>query len=72
MKAFQVQDFAALIGIDWADQKHDMCEFSMTNGDYQYQVVSSKPLALHDWAMSLKAKYPNQKIAVGCEQKKGL
>lgn len=71
MKAFQIEDFAALIGIDWADQKHDMCEFSMDEGSYQYQVVSNKSSALHDWAMCLKAKYPGQQIAVGCEQKKG-
>ena len=26
MKAPTIDDFAALIGIDWADQKHDICE----------------------------------------------
>jgi hypothetical protein len=26
MKAYNVDDFAALIGIDWADKKHDICE----------------------------------------------
>ena len=26
MKAFEVSDFAALVGIDWADRKHDICE----------------------------------------------
>ncbi len=26
MKASIVNDFAALIGIDWADKKHDVCE----------------------------------------------
>lgn len=26
MKAFAVEGFAALIGIDWADTKHDVCD----------------------------------------------
>jgi hypothetical protein len=28
MKDFSVDDFAALVGIDWADKKHDICEFT--------------------------------------------
>jgi hypothetical protein len=30
MKAYNVDDFAALIGIDWADKKHDICEHPET------------------------------------------
>jgi len=26
MKDFSVDDFAAIVGIDWADKKHDICE----------------------------------------------
>jgi len=71
MKAHYVNDFAALIGIDWADTKHDICEHPNNTDKYQYTIIKSKPEALHAWAISLKERYPNQKIAVACELKKG-
>ena len=71
MKAYNVNDFAALIGIDWADTKHDICEHPNNTEKYHYSIIKSKPEALHEWAMSLKLRYPNQQIAVACELKKG-
>ena len=71
MKAYKVNDFSALIGIDWADKKHDICEHPNDTEKYHYTIITSKPEALHEWAMSLKKRYPNQKIAVVCELKKG-
>jgi transposase len=71
MKAYNVNDFAALIGIDWADTKHDICEHPNHTEKYHYTIIKSKPEALHEWAMSLKQRYPNQQIAVACELKKG-
>jgi transposase len=71
MKAPVVKDFSALIGIDWADSKHDICEMPVGSSDYQLSVISSKPQALHDWALALKQRYPNQPVALACELKKG-
>ena len=71
MKVPVINDFAALIGIDWADKKHDVCEIPMDTNDIQFSVISSTPQALHDWAQTLKQRYPNQLIAVSCELKKG-
>jgi transposase len=71
MKAYNVNDFAALIGIDWADTKHDICEHPNHTEKYLYSIIKSKPEALHEWAMSIKQRYPNRKIAVVCELKKG-
>jgi len=71
MKVHNIDNFAVLIGIDWADQKHDVCEYSLDSGKYKYSIIKSTPEALHDWAMSLKKRYPNQQIAVACELKKG-
>ena len=47
MKGFSVDDFAALVGIDWADKKHDICELPTGTKDYQWSVISSKPDRLH-------------------------
>ena len=71
MKAPQINDFACLIGIDWADKKHDYCETDDHGKTHAYGVISSKPEAIHEWVMSLKKRYPNQKIAISCELKKG-
>lgn len=71
MKAFVVEDFAALIGIDWADTKHDVCEQSNSSLEHQYSVIKSKSEAIHEWAINLASRYPNQKVAVACELQKG-
>ena len=71
MKAPQINDFACLIGIDWADKKHDYCETDDHGKTHAYGIISSKPEAIHKWVMSLKKRYPNQKIAISCELKKG-
>jgi len=71
MKEPKVTDFAAIIGIDWADKKHDVCENPVGTTVFNYSIISNKPEALHDWAMSLKKRYPNQSIAVACELTKG-
>jgi transposase len=71
MKAYRVDNFAALIGIDWADTKHDVCENPTGSEKYHYAIIKSKPEALHNWAMDLKKRYPGQKIAIACELKKG-
>ena len=71
MKESQVADFSALIGIDWADKKHDICETSTTSKNYLYSVISSSPKSIHAWAMELKKRYPDKPIAVACELKKG-
>lgn len=71
MKAYNVDDFAVLIGIDWADKKHDICEHPNHTEIYNYSIIKHKPQALHEWAMTLKTRYPNKQIAVVCELKKG-
>lgn len=71
MKAPNVSDFSLLVGIDWADQKHDICEQSIDGKTRKLLVISSKPEAIDDWVISLKKRYPNKPVAVCCELKKG-
>lgn len=71
MKDLSVNQFAAVIGIDWADKKHDICILPAGSQAYQWSVVSSKPEDLHAWALSLEKRYPGKPIAVACELKKG-
>lgn len=71
MKAFNVSDFAALIGIDWADRKHDICEVNCQTNKQDFTIISSNPKAINAWANELKIKYNGQLVAVACELKKG-
>jgi len=71
MKAFNVSNFAALIGIDWADRKHDICEVNSQTNTPHFSVISSQPKAINTWANELKRKYNGQDVAVACELKKG-
>ena len=71
MKAFNPADFAALIAIDWADRKHDVCELEYQNNKPIFTVIPSKPEAINAWANALKQKYKGQLVAVACELKKG-
>lgn len=71
MKAFDISNFAALISIDWADQKHDICELNLQTNKQHFSIISAKPYAIDAWANALKEKYNGQPIAVACELKKG-
>jgi transposase len=71
MKESKVSDFSTLIGIDWADKKHDICERTLDHKGYQYSVISSSPKSIHVWAMDLKNRHPNKPVAVACELQKG-
>jgi len=71
MKVFNVSDFAALIGIDWADRKHDICEINQQTHHPKLYVISSQPNSINTWANELKSKYQGKLIAVACELKKG-
>ena len=62
--------FAACVGIDWADQKHDV-SVSVDSGDPVHQVIRHTPEDLTRWLGELHQQYPEGKIAVCLEQSKG-
>lgn len=71
MKAFQPTDFAVLIGIDWADRKHDICILNPDSESPEYQVIPATAQSIHNWAIQLKHLFPNRIVAIACELKKG-
>ena len=71
MKALCLEQYAAIVGIDWADQKHDLFEVCPTSQDTRSSVISSKPESIQEWSVDLQQRYPSQQIAVICELKKG-
>jgi len=62
--------FTAIIGIDWADKKHDICIQDMATGQRQIYQVPHKVDKIDKWARSLQRRYGGP-IAVALELSKG-
>lgn len=63
--------FAALIGLDWADSKHDVCLVDTATGAQESSVIKHTPEALAEWARALRQRFGGQQIAVCLEQSRG-
>lgn len=65
------QAYAAYIGIDWADQKHDICLQAVGTDAREFRVLAHRPESIEAWALSLKQRFQGQPIAVCLELTKG-
>jgi hypothetical protein len=43
-------DYAALVGIDWSDRKHDICLIDLTIGGREASIVCHSPKTIDEWA----------------------
>ena len=41
-----MEHFAAYLGIDWSDQKHDVCVVDLASGHKEKKVINHTPEAL--------------------------
>lgn len=64
-------EFAAYVGLDWADRKHDLCLQVGTTGARERLVLEHKPKAIHAWAEQLRKRFKGNKVAVCLELSKG-
>lgn len=64
-------EFSVVIGIDWSNQKHDICLWSVSSDKFEYDVVINKVETLESWIQSIHQRFPDQKIAISLEQKRG-
>lgn len=64
-------DFAALLGIDWSDRKHDLCLLDSATGKREARVLPHSPRAIEEWAAALRARYDGRQVAVCLEQSRG-
>jgi len=62
--------FTAIIGMDWADKKHDVCVQATESGQRQFYQVAHKAEKIDEWARSLYRRYGGP-IAVALELSKG-
>jgi hypothetical protein len=63
--------YVALVGIDWADAKHDFWPRVIGADPEAYGVLGHLPAASAPWARAVAARFPGSKIAVCLEQSPG-
>ena len=57
----QVTPFAALIGIDWSDRKHDVCLIDAASGHRELTIIAHTPETLNEWACAVRARFGGEK-----------
>lgn len=71
----QNQEYHAIIGLDWADKKHDVCLITLgPSGERvtEYAVVKHDPGEIHEWARGLQERFgQDARIAVALELERG-
>ena len=66
-----MDEFAAYIGIDWSDKKHDCCLIDAATGRKESSILKHSPEAIDKWVSGLRARFPRQKLALCLEQSRG-
>jgi hypothetical protein len=63
--------YAADLGIDWADAKHDVCLQIAGSDVIEHHVLPHTPEALNEWVAGLRQRFGAGPLAVCLEQSKG-
>lgn len=65
------ENYAALIGIDWASEKHDVWLRDAASGTESHRVIKHTPEALAEWITQLRETYGGRLVAISLEQSRG-
>jgi transposase len=71
MKPQPSEAFAAFVGLDWADAKHDICLQASSSAHREFLRLDHRPEAIDAWVQSLRTRFNGQPIAVCLELNKG-
>jgi hypothetical protein len=71
MTAPSDNEFAAFIGIDWADAKHDICLQVAGSDAREFSIVVHQPKVIDEWAGGLRKRFQGRPVAVCLELAKG-
>lgn len=64
-------NFAAFIGIDWADAKHDLCLQAADSDKREFDILLHRSDAIDTWASALRQRFQGRPVAVCLETAKG-
>lgn len=66
-----LKNFAALVGLDWADQKHDVALRAQGSDRVEPSTFQHDPQAIADWIRALRQRFGSGQIAICLEQARG-
>lgn len=64
-------NFAATMGLDWADQKHDLWLRPADGSKAEPLQLEQTPEALHEWVAKLRERFGGRRIALAVETSRG-
>jgi hypothetical protein len=62
--------FSAFVGLDWADQKHDVCVQGDGEDVREFDRIAHQPQAIEQWAQAIYERFGGP-IAMALELSKG-
>jgi transposase len=65
------EEYALLVGLDWADRTHDLACLSVADGRRSHRRIGSSPESIREWMGEVSARYPGGRVAVCLEQSRG-
>src|SRR5712691_12070666 len=71
MKHVSQEEFAAFVGLDWADAKHDVCVQAAGTERREFGILEHSPEAIDVWVQTLRTRFNGQPVAVCLELNKG-
>lgn len=66
-----INEFAATVGWDWADQKHDLWLRPADGSKAQHIILTQSPEALHEWVAKLRERFAGRPVAIALETSRG-
>ena len=67
----EASSFAAFVGIDWADRKHDVCLQVAGSETCEVSILEHRPTAIEAWARKLRERFDGHRVAVCLELSQG-
>jgi len=67
MKQEPYAEFAAFVGLDWADAKHDVCLQAAGSTKREHCILEHTPEAIAAWVCALRQRFAGKPIAICLE-----
>lgn len=64
-------DYAIVVGLDWADKEHTVCWKDVSSGKVQAGTLKHRAEEIKAWVLQISQGHPEERIAVVMEQKIG-
>jgi hypothetical protein len=71
MPRFTTDEFAAFLGLDWADTQHDIGLQVAGSDKREFQVLEHRPAVIDAWATDWLQRFQGRLIAIALELNKG-